>query len=416
MKSFQYKNNILFADDVSLVDIAAQYGTPCYVYSRSAIESNWHAFHDAFGSYPHRICYAVKANSNIAVLQVLAQLGSGFDIVSQGELERVLKAGGDPQKVVFSGVGKTEAEIIRALDANILCFNIESIAELERVHLIAKNKDVIATVSLRLNPNIDARTHPYIATGLLDNKFGIDIKEAAALCRKIKLSMPHINLIGLACHIGSQLTELEPFLEAITCLLDLVEQLYAEQIQFQYIDFGGGLGVCYQNESPPAIQDYVYALVNKVEKFKLKIILEPGRAIIANAGILLTRVEYLKHTPHKNFAIVDAGMNDLIRPALYDSWQNIIPVTPHHDTTTQDYDVVGPVCESSDFIGKHRKLALLTGDLLAVCSTGAYGFSMSSNYNSRPRVPEIMVTGNKTHVIRKRETINDLFELENLIN
>lgn len=414
MQYFHYNNGTLFAEDTPLNEIADRFGTPCYVYSSAAIVKHWHAFSDAFASYPHKICYAVKANSNIGILQLLAKQGSGFDIVSQGELERVLAAGGDPQQIVFSGVGKTEAEIVRALEANILCFNVESASELERLNLIAKKKDTVANIALRINPNIDARTHPYIATGLHENKFGIDIQEVIAICKKIK-NLSHIQLIGIACHIGSQLTELEPFMEAIDCLLNLIDKLYDEQIKLQYINFGGGLGVCYQNETPPAIHDYVYSLVNKLEHRKLKIILEPGRAIVANAGILLTRIEYIKNTAHKHFAIVDAGMNDLIRPALYNSWQNILPVTPHQQTTELEFDIVGPVCESADFFGKNRRLALLPGDLLAVCSVGAYGFSMSSNYNSRPRAAEVLVDGKKAHLIRQRETIQELFAHEQLV-
>lgn len=414
MDNLHYKNDTLFFEDVSLAEIADRFGTPCYVYSRAAIENNWRAFDTAFQNYPHRICYAVKANSNIGILQLLAKLGSGFDIVSMGEFERVLAAGGNPQEIVFSGVGKTEQEITHALDNNLFCFDVESIAELEALQAIAKKKDVVASIALRINPNIDARTHPYIATGLHENKFGIDINEAVSLCRKIK-HMSHVNLIGIACHIGSQLTELDPFLEAIDCLLHLIDQLMAEQIQLQFINVGGGLGVQYQDEVPPAISHYITAIVEKIKKYHLQIILEPGRSIVANAGVLLTRVEYLKQTSHKNFAIVDAGMNDLIRPALYDAWQNILTVTPHKNIPEKNYDIVGPVCESADFLGKNRNLSLLQGDLLVVSSAGAYGFSMSSNYNSRPRAAEILVDGKNMHLIRRRETIQELFSAESLI-
>lgn len=411
MDNFHYRNGVLFVENVALPDIASQFGTPCFVYSHAAIETNWRAFNEGFGSYPHRICYAVKANSNIGILHLLAQLGSGFDIVSQGELERVLVAGGDPQKIVFSGVGKSEAEISRALDANIFCFDVESTDELERLQTIAKQKNRIANIGLRINPNIDARTHPYIATGLHENKFGIEIDAAPTLCKMIN-DMSHVKLVGIACHIGSQLTELEPFAEAIESIIILIERLISENITLQYINFGGGLGVRYHNETPPDIYKYIYTLVNQVQKYNLEIILEPGRAIIANAGILLTRVEYLKNNPHKNFAIIDAGMNDFIRPALYEAWQNILPVTIHQQVADKVYDIVGPVCESSDFQGKDRKLALSAGDLLAVCSAGAYGFSMSSNYNSRPRAAEILVHGDKVSMIRRRETIEDLFAHE----
>lgn len=413
MEYFHYQSGTLCAEKVPLTTIAKEYGTPCYVYSRTAIENNWRSFDEGFGSYPHRICYAVKACSNIAILNVLAQLGSGFDIVSLGELERVLAAGGDPKKVVFSGVGKTAEEISRALVLGVFCFDIESTAELERLHQIAKKKNIIANIAIRINPNIDARTHPYISTGLHENKFGIEIEDALPLCLLIK-SMPNVKLVGIACHIGSQLTELEPFLEAIDSTLKLVDELIAQDIHLKYINFGGGLGVRYHDETPPPIHQYIYALVNKAQKYNLEIILEPGRAIVANAGVLLTTVEYLKHSANKNFAIVDAGMNDLIRPALYEAWQNIIPVKSPEHNDPKTYDIVGPVCESADFLGKNRKLSLNEGDLLAVTSSGAYGFSMSSNYNSRPRVAEILVEGEHVHLIRQRETIQDLMVHEKI--
>ncbi len=408
MEYFHYENDTLFAEKVPLNDIAKQFGTPCYVYSKQAIETNWRAFNDSFNNYPHRICYAVKANSNLSILHLLAKLGSGFDIVSQGELERVLAANANPQTIVFSGVGKSETEINRALDSNIFCFNVESTGELEHLNHLAKLKNKIAQIALRVNPNIDPHTHPYISTGLEDNKFGIDIVEVIDIARHIK-TMSNIKLVGVACHIGSQLIDIEPFIEAMQSMLDLVGQLKKENISLQYFNFGGGLGVRYHNETPPAIYDYIHILVNKVKKYKLTIIIEPGRAIIANAGILLTRVEYLKHNKNKNFAIVDAGMNDLLRPSLYNAWQDILPVKQQTQAADKIYDIVGPVCESADFLGKNRKLNLDTGDLLAICSSGAYGFSMSSNYNSRPRAAEVLVDHDTVHVIRQRETIQELF-------
>lgn len=414
MNPFHYNDNELYTENVSVADIATKIGTPCYIYSRTAIEQNWLAFDDAFAHHPHRICYAVKANSNIAILNILAKLQSGFDIVSRGELERVLAAGGDPKKIVFSGVGKQSDEIARALEVGIYCFNLESESELERIDSIAGQQNKIAHIALRVNPNIDARTHPYIATGLNENKFGIEMASVLPLCQKIK-TMPNLKLIGIGCHIGSQLTDLEPFLEAADCLLQLIEKITAEGIKLQHIDIGGGLGICYRDETPPAIKDYADAIRKKLDKCPLEIILEPGRAIVANAGILLTKVEYLKHTSHKNFAIVDAAMNDLMRPALYDAWQNIIPVKISENSSNQQYDIVGPVCETGDFLGKDRSLSLHVDDLLAICTTGAYGFSMSSNYNSRPRVAEVMVDGDHIHVIRRRETLEDLFTHEKII-
>lgn len=414
MSHFQYINGDLHAEHVNLLDIANQFGTPCYVYSRKALEENWLAFDKELIDIPHRICYAVKANSNLAILNIFAKLNSGFDIVSVGELERVLAAGGKPEKIVFSGVGKQESEISRALEIGIACFNVESENELDRLQQIAARKNKVAKIALRINPNIDARTHPYIATGLHENKFGIDIANALALIDKIK-QMPNLQMIGVACHIGSQLTELEPFLEAADCLIDFVEQLTAKNIQIKNIDMGGGLGITYRDEKPPSIQKYISALKKKFKKYDFEISLEPGRAIVAEAGILLTRIEYLKHTDHKNFIIVDAGMNDLVRPVLYDAWHNIIPVTTNHKGDQSTYDIVGPVCESADFFGKGRSLNVKIGDLLAICSAGAYGFSMSSNYNSRPRIAEILVDKNQAHEIRKRETIQDLFAHEKII-
>lgn len=414
MNILQYQNNVLCLEDVHLPDIAMRFGTPCYVYSRATLESNWRQFDSAFGECPHRICYAVKANSNIAILNLLAKLGSGFDIVSVGELERVLIAGGDPKKIVFSGVGKKSEEIIRALEVDIFCFNIESEEELDRIHLLAKYYDKIARIALRVNPNIDAKTHPYIATGLHENKFGIQLDQVLSLCKKIS-SMPHLKLIGIASHIGSQLTELNPFIEALDCLQQLIKNLIQSGFSLQTINVGGGLGVCYYDETPPAIEQYVSIVKEKMQPLNLEIILEPGRAIVANTGILLTRVEYLKHSHHKNFAIVDAAMNDYMRPALYDAQQRIIPIQLENNKEEKIYDIVGPVCESADFLGKQRKLAIAPGDLLAVCTAGAYGFSMSSNYNSRPRVPEILIDKGEVHLIRQRESIQDLFSQERLI-
>lgn len=415
MQYFHYQNNELHAEEVNLKDIAKHFGTPCYVYSRAALENNWQSFHRAFGKVAHRICYAVKANSNIAILNLLAQLNSGFDIVSLGELERVLSAGGDPKKIVFSGVGKKSAEIIRALETGIYCFNVESAVELERINALAKQINKIAPIALRINPNIDAKTHPHIATGLKENKFGIEFEKALPLSREIK-AMPNLKLIGIACHIGSQLTEISPFIEALDRVKELAAQIAAEGIQLEHLNIGGGLGIRYQDEQPPSIEEYVSTICDHMKGLPYQIILEPGRAITANAGILLTAVEYVKHTPHKNFAIVDAAMNDLIRPVLYDAWQNILPVNSHEVHTPEEYDIVGPVCETGDFLGKNRTLAIAPGSLLAICCAGAYGFSMSSNYNSRPRVAEVMVDKAKTHLIRRRETIEELYASEKILS
>jgi diaminopimelate decarboxylase len=412
---FTYQNGELFVEQVALTDIADQYDTPCYVYSRLAIENNWNSFNKAFENFPHQICYAVKANSNIAILNLLAKLGSGFDIVSLGELERVLAAGGDANKIVFSGVGKKTAEIIRALEVGIHCFNVESQEELERINILAKQSNTIAKIALRINPNIDAGTHPYIATGMKENKFGIAIENALPICLSLN-QYPNLKLIGIACHLGSQLLELNPFLEAADRLLELSQAMQKNNIHLQHINIGGGIGVTYLDEHPPSIKNYAGLIRDKFNNFPYEIIMEPGRAIVANAGILLTRVEYLKQTEHKNFAIVDAAMNDLIRPALYDAWQNIIPVSLHSKATMKVYDVVGPVCESADFLGKKRDLALNAGDLLAICTAGAYGYSMCSTYNSRPRLAEIMVDDTKTHLIRKRETTLALFADEKIIS
>lgn len=417
MPAFLYTDGQLGAEDVALPDLAKQFGTPTYIYSRAAIESQWHAFDKAFSKHNHLICYAVKANSNIAILNILARLGSGFDIVSAGELQRVIKAGGDTSRVVFSGVGKTSAEMEFALKTGIKCFNVESVAELERLNNVAGNLKIPAPVSLRVNPDIDVGTHPYIATGLKENKFGIPFEDAEIVYQQAA-RMPDINVIGIDCHIGSQIIVVDPFVDALVRLKELVERIEKNGIQIRHIDIGGGLGIHYQEESPPSASDYGNAVGKVFSNKPCEIILEPGRSILGNAGVLLTRVEYLKKTPHRNFAIVDAAMNDLLRPALYDAWHEIMPVikqTAESSGETGIYDVVGPVCESGDFLGKQRKLSLREGDLLAVYSAGAYGFSMSSNYNSRPRAAEVMIDRGKAYEIRVRETMDDLMAGERLL-
>lgn len=414
MDYFNYRNNELYAEDVPVQDICHQYGSPCYVYSRATLERHWLAFDRAFGDHAHLICYAVKANSNIALLNVLARLGSGFDIVSLGELERVLAAGGDAKKIVFSGVGKREDEILAALKIGIRCFNVEVIDELDRINRLAGQLGVIAPVSFRVNPDVDANTHPYISTGLKENKFGIDITLALAEYRRAA-QMSNIKVVGIDCHIGSQLTETRPFLDALDKVLDLVAALKAEGINLHHLDLGGGLGIRYNEEQPPEPADYIAAVLERLGKTDFEILLEPGRAIVGNAGILVTQVEYLKPTEHKNFAIVDAAMNDLVRPSLYSAWQAIIPVNLKSDAVEQHWDIVGPVCETGDFLGKDRALKLAQGDLLAIRSSGAYGFSMSSNYNSRPKVAELMVDGDKTYLIREREKVIELWSGEHLL-
>jgi len=414
MDYFNYRNNELFAEDVAVQDIIYKYGSPCYIYSRATLERHWKAFELAFGDHPHLICYAVKANSNIALLNLLARLGSGFDIVSLGELKRVIQASGDPKKIVFSGVGKREDEILAALKMGIRCFNIEVSGELDRINRLAEQLGVIAPVSFRVNPDVDAKTHPYISTGLKENKFGIDIEQALIEYRRAA-AMPHIDVIGIDCHIGSQLTETRPFLDALDKILDLVSVLEAKGIHLHHLDLGGGLGIRYNDEQPPVPADYIKAVIKRLGKTDFEILLEPGRAIVGNAGILVTQVEYLKPTAHKNFAIVDAAMNDLVRPSLYSAWQEIIPVNQQSNAPEQQWDIVGPVCETGDFLGKDRALKLAQGDLLAIRSSGAYGFSMSSNYNSRPRVAELMVDGSKLHLIRERETIAQLWTGEHLL-
>lgn len=413
-EAFPYKQNQLHAEDTPLADLARQYGTPLYVYSRGEFEARWQAFDQAFGMQPHLVCYAVKTNSNLAVLNVLAKLGSGFDIVSQGELERVLKAGGDPKKVVFSGVAKKSVEIRRALEVGIRCFNIESHAELDRIQAVASEMDLIAPISIRVNPDVDAKTHPYISTGLKDNKFGVDIDTAPALYAKAK-SLSHIDIQGIDCHIGSQLTEIAPFVDALERVLKLKTELSSQGIDIHHLDLGGGLGIQYTDEHPPEISAYIQALLTKLNDTSIEVIIEPGRAIAGNAGVLLTEVEYLKPTDHKHFAIIDAAMNDLIRPALYQSHQEILPVTPRTDGEDAHWDLVGPVCETGDFLGKDRTLNLKAGDYLAVMSSGAYGFTMSSNYNTRPRAAEVMVDKGQAHLIRPRETYEDLMGTETLL-
>ncbi len=414
MDHFEYRGGQLFAENVAAEQIADQYGTPCYVYSRATLERHWHAFDQAFAQHPHLICYAVKANSNLAVLNVLARLGSGFDIVSVGELERVLLAGGDPAKVLFSGVGKRPEEMRRALEVGIRCFNVESVSELERLSQVASEMGKLAHIALRVNPDVDAKTHPYISTGLKENKFGIDIKQAAEVYR-LAASLPGLKISGIDCHIGSQLTELTPFLDALDRVLLLADDLAKEGISIDHLDLGGGLGVRYDDEEPPIPAAYAQALFGRLAHTSYQIYLEPGRAIAANAGILLTRVEYLKPTQEKDFAIIDAAMNDLIRPALYQSYQEIIPVMERASGRAGNYDLVGPICETGDFLGKQRELSLSQGDLLAVRSSGAYGFTMSSNYNSRPRVAEVMVDGDNMHLIRERESLQDLWRGEHLL-
>lgn len=415
MDYFEYRDGELYAEDVPVAGIARDHGTPAYIYSRATLERHYRAYTAAAGRHPHLVCFAVKSNSNIAVLNLLARLGSGFDIVSGGELERVIAAGGDPGRTVFSGVGKSAAEIRRALEAGIRCINIESPAELERVQEIAAGMGVNAPVSLRVNPDVDANTHPYIATGLKENKFGIDFKDAGDVYRRAA-SLANIRVTGIDCHIGSQLTELQPFLDAVDRVLELIDQLARDGIPIQHLDIGGGLGVRYHDEKPPEPAEYVAAIVRRLGKRKLELLMEPGRSITANAGILVTRVEYIKHTRSRNFAIIDAGMNDLLRPALYEAWQEIIPVDARGGQTQGSvYDIVGPVCETADFLGRNRLLAVAEGDLLAIRSAGAYGFSMSSNYNSRNRPPELVVDGDIVHLARTRETYDDQMRGEQLL-
>ncbi|MBS7422939.1 diaminopimelate decarboxylase [Pseudomonas syringae] len=413
MDAFNYRDGELFAEGVALSAIAERFGTPTYVYSRAHIEAQYRAYADALSGMPHMVCFAVKANSNLGVLNVLARLGAGFDIVSRGELERVLAAGGKAEKIVFSGVGKTREDMRRALEVGVHCFNVESTDELERLQEVAAELNVRAPISLRVNPDVDAGTHPYISTGLKENKFGIAI--AAAEDVYIRASqLPNLEVIGVDCHIGSQLTTLEPFIDALDRLLDLVDRLGDCGIHLHHIDLGGGLGVRYRDEEPPLAADYIKAVRERLAGRDLGLLFEPGRFIVANAGALLTRVEYLKHTEHKDFAIVDAAMNDLIRPALYQAWMDVTAVRPR-DSEPRVYDIVGPICETGDFLAKGRELALAEGDLLAVHSAGAYGFVMSSNYNTRGRAAEVLVDGSQAFEVRRRETVAELFAGESLL-
>ena len=413
MDYFNYKGDELYAEELAVSEIAEQHGTPCFIYSRATLERHYKAYEDALAGLPNMICFAVKANSNLAVLNILARMGAGFDIVSGGELSRVLQAGGDPSKVIFSGLGKTIAEIEQALQAGIHCFNVESEAELTRLNEVAMRLALPASVSVRVNPDVDAGTHPYISTGLKENKFGISTGRALEVYRAAA-RMEGIKVPGIDCHIGSQLTSVEPYLDAIDRLLTMVDQLSEEGINLSHFDMGGGLGVNYGAENPPQPSELIEAVKGRFEGRGLTLMLEPGRSIAANAGIFVTRVEYIKNTEHKNFAIVDGAMNDLLRPALYSAWQEIIPVIKQSGDA-QNYDVVGPICESGDFLGKDRELVVAADDLLAVRSAGAYGFVMSSNYNTRPRVAEIMVDGNVAHVVRRREVLADLLDLESCL-
>ncbi|QXH94799.1 diaminopimelate decarboxylase [Pseudomonas ogarae] len=413
MDAFNYRGGELFAEGVALSAIAERFGTPTYVYSRAHIEAQYRTFADALEGMPHLVCFAVKANSNLGVLNVLARLGAGFDIVSGGELERVLAAGGSADKIVFSGVGKTREDMRRALEVGVHCFNIESTDELERLQIVAAELGVRAPISLRVNPDVDAGTHPYISTGLKENKFGIAIADAEDVYVRAA-QLPNLEVLGVDCHIGSQLTTLEPFIDALDRLLALVDRLGDCGIYLRHIDLGGGVGVRYRDEEPPLVADYIKAVRERLDGRDLALMFEPGRYIVANAGVLLTQVEYLKHTEHKDFAIVDAAMNDLIRPALYQAWMDVTAVRPR-DTTARNYDIVGPICETGDFLAKGRELALEEGDLLAVHSAGAYGFVMSSNYNTRGRCAEVLVDGDQAFEVRRRETVAELFAGESLL-
>jgi len=413
MPYFEYQNQHLYAEGVSLEQIAATYDTPCYVYSQKTIEENWHSFDNAFKQHqrPYKIFYAIKANSNLAILRLLSKLGAGFDAVSGGEIERVLAAGGNPKSIIFSGVGKTTAEITRAIDLGINSINIESEAELLRVQYIAQGLNKTVNIALRINPDISADSHPYMSTGGKENKFGVDYTQALYLY-KLAASLSNLTIKGISCHIGSQITTLEPFMTVIQQLLTIIASLAEHNIQLEYLDIGGGLGICYKDETPPTPQQYVNAVIDKLKGCALEVHIEPGRSIVANAGILLTKVEYLKTTAENNFAITDAAMNDLMRPALYHSYHGIMPVSLAKTQVEQKYSVVGPVCESGDFLAKDRLLSIRAGDLLAINTCGAYGFSMSSNYNTRPRCAEILVNGEQAHLIRQRETIAQLLENE----
>ena len=413
MNTFSFKNKALYAESVAVTDLMEQYGSPLYIYSRSQIASNWQQFNQAFGDHPHLICYAVKANSNLGVLNVLAKLGSGFDIVSIGELERVIAAGGKPGRCVFSGVSKTETEIQRALELGIYCFNVESAAELDRVESVAKLMSTKAPISIRVNPDVDVNTHPYIATGLKENKFGVSVDRSLSLYKKAEFSK-HLDVFGLDYHIGSQINEVSPFIEALEKALELISQLKAEGIKMSHIDIGGGVGIAYNEEKTINIEKYVQSVLDKVGD--LEVILEPGRAIVGNAGIFVTQVEYLKQSGVKSFAIIDGAMNDLQRPSLYGSYHQAIAVEDNSKGIKDTWDLVGPICETGDFLAKDRELTLEQGDYVALMSAGAYGFVLSSNYNSRPRVAEVMVSGSSHALVRKRETVGSLFENECIFN
>ena len=409
MEPCHYEGDALWIEGVRLTDIAAAVGTPCYVYSRAALEQHWLAFDAAFGDYPHEICYAVKANGSLAILDLLGRLGSGFDIVSGGELERVLCVGGAPSQIIFSGVGKSKAEIRRALQVGIKCLNLESDAELYRVNDVAEQSGLKAPIAIRINPDIDAKTHPYIATGLRDNKFGIAV-EAAVETYRAACAMDNVEVLGVACHIGSQLVELSPFLNALERTIDFIVELQNEGIELSHLDLGGGLGIRYGDESPPSPREYIVALLEILHRrgCGLPVSIEPGRSIVGNAGVLLTRVEYLKENAWRNFAVIDAAMNDLIRPALYQAWHDVLPVNRADGKNAKVYDIVGPVCESGDFLAKDRRLATAEGEVLAIGSAGAYGFVLSSNYNARPRAAEVMVDGDEFHLVRPRETFEQM--------
>ena len=413
----QYRNSHLHIENVALRDIAQDLGTPCYVYSRKAIEDSYLAYRNALdsdGENKHLVCYAVKANSNLAVLNILAKLGSGFDIVSLGELERVIAAGGSAEKIVFSGVAKSSADIRHALEVGIHCFNVESETELARIAEVAKSMQVKAPISLRVNPDVDAKTHPYIATGLAENKFGVDIEEAPRIYIKAS-NDPHLNVIGVDCHIGSQLTELAPFEDALQRVLTLVDSLASHNITLKHIDIGGGLGVTYQDELPPSIESYIKMLLSKLGPRQINLVMEPGRSIVANAGFLISKVDTIKSNPVKNFAIVDVAMNDMLRPALYNAWMQALPLSLESKEPLTTYDIVGPVCETGDFLAKERILAIAEGDYICLNSAGAYGFVMSSNYNSRPRAAEVMVDKSNYHIVRERESMADLIRGERLL-
>ncbi len=415
MHHLQYRQGMLYLEQVALADIAKDYGSPCYIYSRAAIEAQWQSYDVALGTRPHLVCYAVKANSNLAILNLLARLGSGFDVVSEGELARVIRAGGDPSRVVFSGVGKQASEMKAALEAGIKCFNVESRPELHLLNSVAGQMRRKAPVSIRVNPDVDAMTHPYISTGQKENKFGIGIDEAEAVYQEAR-NLPNLKITGIDCHIGSQITTTGPYIDACKRVMQLVSRLKTAGVNLHHIDIGGGLGITYTNEQPPSPAEFIAAVTEVIADNTIELLIEPGRSIVGNAGILLTTVLYLKDTGYKNFAIVDAAMNDLIRPVLYDAWQQILPVRQRPDLAPRSYDVVGPICETGDFLGLDRELVIEQGDLLAVCSVGAYGFSMSSNYNARPRAAEILVDGQKTHEIRRRESIEDLYRGEQILS